>query len=106
MNNILQGLVISLFGILITFAALGLMILLMVFLREFFKSSPPEGELELGSLEDRTSKKPVQEDLRKKAAGIAVAVVALKSKKQPRYGLGERLETPKGGWWRGSRSKE
>jgi len=87
----------SLAGILITFLYFGLLILVMVLLREIFKVPPQE--------EKPDKKKSAQDIDRMKAAGIAVAVAMLKSKKEPSVSLGQVLETPPGRWWRDSRHK-
>jgi len=91
-SSILQGLRLSLAGILITFAYFGLLILVMVLLREIFKVPPQEVKPD--------KQKPAQENDRMKAAGIAVAVAILESKKEAGVNLGQVLETPPGRWWR------
>ena len=60
----------------------------MVLLREIFKVPPQEDVAD--------KQKPAQDIDRMKAAGIAVAVAILKSKKQPDVSLGHVLETPPG----------
>jgi len=95
LSSILQGLSLSLAGILITFVYFGLLILVMVLLRKIFKVHPQE---------EKPDKQRTAQDIdRMKAAGIAVAVAMLKSKKQPGFSLGHVLETPPGRWWRDSR---
>lgn len=97
MSIILQGLSLSLAGILITFAYFGLVILVMVLLREIFKVSPTE---------KKPDKQKTAKDIdRMKAASIAVTVAILKSKEKTSFSLGEVLETPPGRWWRGARHK-
>ena len=98
MSSIQQGLILSLAGILITFAFFGLLILLMVLLRNIFKVPPQEKE---------PDKQEMAQDIdRRKAAGIAVAVAILKSERQADFSLGQVLETPPGRWWRNARHKE
>jgi Na+-transporting methylmalonyl-CoA/oxaloacetate decarboxylase gamma subunit len=97
LSSISQGLSLSLAGILITFAYFGLLILVMVLLREIFKVPPGEKKPE--------KQKSTQEIDRMKAAGIAVTVAILKSKVGPDASLGRTLETPPGRWWRGARHR-
>ena len=97
MDSILQGLSLSLAGILITFVYFGLLILVIVLLREIFKVPPKDIKPD--------KQKTAQEMDRMKAAGIAVAVTLLKDKKQPGVSLGQVLETPPGRWWRDSRHR-
>lgn len=97
MSSILQGLRLSLAGILITFVYFGLLILVMVLLREIFKVAPQEVKPD--------KEKSAQDIDRMKAAGIAVTIAMLKSKKEPGVSLGQVLETPPGRWWRDSRHK-
>jgi Na+-transporting methylmalonyl-CoA/oxaloacetate decarboxylase gamma subunit len=96
-DSILQGLRLSLAGILITFVYFGLLILVMVLLREIFKVPQQDIEPE--------EQKTAQEMDRMKAAGIAVAVALLKSKKQPGVSLGQVLEMPPGRWWKDARHR-
>lgn len=98
MSSILEGLRLSLAGILITFLYFGLLILVMVLLREIFK---------VPSQDKKPDKLNTDQDIdRMKAAGIAVVVAIKKSKKQPGASLGEVLENPPGRWWRDARNKE
>jgi len=88
----------SLAGILITFLYFGLLILVMVLLREIFK---------VPSQDKKPDKLNTDQDIdRMKAAGIAVVVAIKKSKKQSGASLGEVLENPPGRWWRDARNKE
>ena len=98
MSSILEGLRLSLAGILITFLYFGLLILVMVLLREIFK---------VPSQDKKPDKLNTDQDIdRMKAAGIAVVVAIKKSKKQSGANLGEVLENPPGRWWRDARNKE
>ena len=98
MSSILEGLRLSLAGILITFLYFGLLILVMVLLREIFK---------VPSQDKKPDKLNTDQDIdRMKAAGIAVVVAIKKSKKQSGASLGEVLENPPGRWWRDARIKE
>lgn len=98
MSSILQGLSLSLAGILITFAYFGLLILVMVLLREIFKVAPQKEKL--------SKKESAQDVARMRAAGIAVVVAMLESKKEKGGSLGQVLETPPGRWWKDARYKE
>lgn len=98
MSSILEGLRLSLAGILITFLYFGLLILVMVLLREIFK---------VPSQDKKPDKLNTDQDIdRMKAAGIAVVVAIKKAKKQSGASLGEVLENPPGRWWRDARNKE
>lgn len=97
MSSISQGLSLGLAGILITFAYFGLLILVMVLLREIFKVPSQEKKPDEG--------KSAQDIDRMKAAGIAVAVAIQKSKVEPDTSLGHLLETPPGRWWRSTRHR-
>jgi Na+-transporting methylmalonyl-CoA/oxaloacetate decarboxylase gamma subunit len=98
LSSILEGLRLSLAGILITFLYFGLLILVMVLLREIFK---------VPSQDKKPDKLNTDQDIdRMKAAGIAVVVAIKKSKKQSGASLGQVLENPPGRWWRDARNKE
>lgn len=98
MSSLLEGLRLSLAGILITFLYFGLLILVMVLLRAIFK---------VPSQDKKPDKLNTDQDIdRMKAAGIAVVVAIKKSKKQSGASLGEVLENPPGRWWRDARNKE
>jgi len=98
LSSILEGLRLSLAGILITFLYFGLLILVMVLLREIFK---------VPSQDKKPDQLNTDQDIdRMKAAGIAVVVAIKKSKKQSGASLGEVLENPPGRWWRDARNKE
>jgi len=93
MGEIGQGLTLSLMGILITFAALGALILVMVILREAFSPRRPVEAKPIAADEDG-------EESRRRAAAVAVAVARLQAGQQrgdPT--LGRLLETPAGAWW-------
>jgi hypothetical protein len=92
LSEIGQGLLLSGIGILITFAALGILILLIVVLKALF---PVQDSRE----RDKTDAPgPDRELLKEKAAAAAVAV--LLGKRHPGKGfLGSELEKPVGRWW-------
>ena len=78
MNEIGQGLSLSGIGILITFSALGILILLILILKALF---PVKGDdLEMSHMEETPPSgiDPDREELRKKAAAAGVAVLLSK----------------------------
>ncbi len=97
MSSVLQGLSLSLAGILITFIYFGLLILVMVLLREIFKVPPHK--------ENQSKQESAQDIDRMKAAGIAVVVAMLESEKEAGGSLGKVLETPPGRWRKDARDK-
>ncbi len=100
MSDLMQGLSISLIGLLITFFALGAFIVLMVILKRIFPSKPAADEEELGlepvvQIElDQVS--AVEEDA-EIAAAIAAAVAYVQTANQS--SLGANLEGGRGHWW-------
>ena len=102
MSDLLQGLSISLLGMLITFLFFGLLILLVVVLRGIFQVPPIEKGAMHVEPEHSDPPKPAQDLNRMKAAGIAVVAAALKAKVQQESDLGQLLEDPPGRWWRAS----
>jgi Na+-transporting methylmalonyl-CoA/oxaloacetate decarboxylase gamma subunit len=106
MSSLLQGLSLSLAGILVTFAALGLLILVIILLRELFTVAPEESEPQPAGPEGPAASLTERDQARRQAAGVAVAVALLKSGQQPDESLGQALETPKGRWWYEARFKE
>ena len=99
MSEIGQGLSLSGIGILITFSALGILILLIMILKALFpaRSIDPEvsrpGETPLSRID------PDREELRKRAAAAAVSVLLSKRSFTGKGGLGSVLEKPIGKWW-------
>ena len=89
-----QGLALSGIGILITFSALGILILIILTLKALFPAGPRAGgDPPQGVTAER-------ETLRQGAAAAGVA--ALRASEAPRRGgnLGAGLESPRGDWWR------
>jgi len=91
MSELAQGLQISVLGILITFASLGVLILVMVVLRELFSrettvtEEPEKSQVELAYY---------QEELRMRAAAAAVLVASLQKGEHRDANLGALLESP------------
>lgn len=93
MTIIEQGLLISLLGLLLTFLALGLLILTIVVLQRLFNpTSAAPAEPEPPSARQ-------SEDDSELAAAIAAAVLLLKKETRLSSALGSTLETGPGRWW-------
>ena len=103
MSELAQGLQLSVLGILITFASLGLLVLIMIVLRELF--SAPGRSVSTGpKKEARADKVSDREVVRKRVAGIAVSIAyANKHRKHGDSNLGHLLESPPGRYWSDSR---
>jgi len=99
LNEIGQGLILSGIGILITFSALGILILLIVLLKIFFPPSQVvrkyETEIPAKPGEDQSDR----ERKRKIAAAATAAALSLQKDKNQSGGLGQVLESPPGNWW-------
>ena len=106
MNELLQGLTISILGILITFAFLGALILVIVLLREIFKMPHEEVRSEIRETDERNVLLTDQDNDRLKALAAAVAVATLKADLQSDPRLGQALENPPGRWWQAPGKKE
>lgn len=89
MTELNQGLVLTLWGVGITFLALGLLILIIYILRWLW---PPE----VNPFKAEES----EEKHREMAAAIAVVVSLLEHEKTRSQDLGRILEKPRGRWWR------
>ena len=89
-----QGLYLSGIGILITFSALGILILVIFSLKLIF----PEKGAARDSAAKTKEEDPNREALRKQAAAAGVAALLMHSGKRS-SGLGKLLETPRGSWW-------
>lgn len=99
MNDLGQGLLLSLFGILITFSALGILILVIVLLKTLFKFHPSAGISIAEDIEMIGKDQHAREDLHRKAAAAAVSALFLRSKITDGSGLGKVLESPPSNWW-------
>jgi Na+-transporting methylmalonyl-CoA/oxaloacetate decarboxylase gamma subunit len=95
LNPINQGLTISLLGLLLTFFALGVFVLIMYVLQWLF---PPQLE-EKGSLEEQPAliEASGAEDETIVAAAISVALSYLRDLEQSK--IGETLAAGRGPWW-------
>lgn len=100
MSEISQGLTISGFGILITFSALAILIVLIFLLKIFF---PVRGEKALpqkSESESSPTSSLEREKLLKQAAGVGVSVLLATMSRSDQGSLGKVLEDPASGWWR------
>jgi Na+-transporting methylmalonyl-CoA/oxaloacetate decarboxylase gamma subunit len=101
MNEVLEGLKISIQGLLITFLALGLFVLIMMALQRVFPFRLGKGErqeMDEGSeqIEVKTESTLRRED-EEIATAIAVAIQTIQARE--RSTLGENLVAGKGRWW-------
>ena len=98
MGDIAQGLTLSVIGMTITFAALGLLILTIVVLNHLFRPHPlvsDEEELE----ETQTLSSSLQDTEDEEIVAAIAVVLALRSLDVSRSGLGTALEAGRGPWW-------
>ena len=98
MNTMLQGLGLSVMGISLTFAALGLLILAMILLERAFRTRrliPDERDAEEMPAVSTLARNTEDEEI---VAAIAVALAHLRSLDIGRSGLGEALEAGHGPW--------
>ena len=99
MGEIGQGLTLSGIGILITFSALGILILLIVVLKALFPVKGMDPEDPHISEPSASGAGPDREELRKKAAAAGVAILLEKRLLLTKGRLGSVLEKPVGEWW-------
>ena len=105
MNPITEGLAISITGLLTTFLALGLFIVIMIVLQKLF---PVRNEEEAGSsTEDEDADVVIavetESDEEEEVAAVVAAISYFKSRSQSK--LGSALETGRGRWWAQSQRK-
>lgn len=99
MNHIFQGLNLSITGISLTFAALGLLILAMILLERLSRKRPlvpDEREIEETTVVSTLARDPEDEEI---VAAIAVTLAHLRSLDVSRSGLGAVLESEHSPWW-------
>jgi len=99
LNEIGQGLVLSGIGILITFSALGFLILIILLLKRIFPVTRAAGISDPSKIAEGSEDQSDMERLKTVAAAAAAAAVTLQKRKKPAGGLGKLLETPPGNWW-------
>ena len=93
MSEFAQGLTLSGIGILITFSALGILILLILGLKALFPTQSAQG----ADLPPAATQ-PDRERLKETAAAVGVATL-MKTTGFGRGSLGSLLEKPVGKWW-------
>jgi sodium pump decarboxylase gamma subunit len=94
-----QGVLLLVIGMAILFAAMGLLILVMVILERIFRTRrlvPEEGEPNATETDSKLARDTGDEEV---AAAIAVALAHLRSLELDRSGLGAALEEGRGSWW-------
>jgi Na+-transporting methylmalonyl-CoA/oxaloacetate decarboxylase gamma subunit len=100
LNEIGQGLILSGIGIVITFSALGILILLIVMLKIIFPTGQAvrKSETETQGIprEDQSTRERKRKIV---AAAAAAAALSLQKDKNQSRGLGQVLESPPGNWW-------
>lgn len=99
MSEIGQGLSLSGIGIMITFSALGILILLILVLKTLFPVRGDDLEVSHPEKTPPSGIDPAREELRKKAAAAGVAVLLSKRSFSRKGSLGSELEKPVGKWW-------
>ena len=99
MSEFGQGLSLSGIGILITFSALGILILLILILKALFPVKGDDHEVSQPGETSPSGTDPDREELRKKAAAAGVAVLMSKRSFPGKSRLGSELEKPVGKWW-------
>jgi Na+-transporting methylmalonyl-CoA/oxaloacetate decarboxylase gamma subunit len=101
LNEILQGLQISVLGIVITFAALLMVILVIILLTRVFPAKP---EAEKGAkVEPAVIHDAETREDEEVAIAIAIALSRLQAGVRCRNGLGTELATGHGAWWKAGR---
>ena len=94
MNEFGQGLNLSGIGILVTFSALGILIILIYLLKVIF----PAKQNEIDAYPSRF-KIHDRESLKEQAAAVAVAALLDRERESRKSSLGSVLEDPIGNWW-------
>ena len=99
MNELIgQGLVLSITGITLTFASLGLLVLLMILLQRFFSPQPPAVEEPVSPAE--ASPSPVPDSPSEEVVAAIVAALAhLSAEDEAKGKLGALLQSGRGRYW-------
>jgi Na+-transporting methylmalonyl-CoA/oxaloacetate decarboxylase gamma subunit len=95
-----QGLLISLLGLMLTFLALGMLILTIVILQRLFNPLPA-----LPSMPGSVAGAPSDVD-EEAVAAIAAAVLVLRTRDRRSSTLGRALEAGPGRWWQGPQTSD
>ena len=96
MGDIAQGLTLSIIGMTITFAVLGLLIFTIVVLNRLFRPRPLVSDEE--ESEEAQTLNSSERDIEDEE-NVAAIVVALRALDVSRSGLGTALEAGRGPWW-------
>ena len=98
MDLFAQGLAIGLTGLTVTFAALGLVVLVVVVLLRVFghRAVTPTPSENQPTVADVTQPETIGEEV---VAAISAALVHLRAIETSRGGLGSSLEAGRGPWW-------
>jgi len=101
LNNIVQGLEVSVLGILITFTALGVFILIMIVLQRLFPSAETEAPVVTQTVKDEQPLVEVQIEETGEDAAVVAAIAAALSylRARSQSSLGGSLQEGRGGWW-------
>ena len=106
-NVIIQGLILSVVGMGLTFLALGILILVMVLLDRFFSDKKEVASDEAKPTEKSTVSSlagdPVDEEI---VAAIAVAIAQVRTLELCEVGLGSTLEGAPSRWWHTGRAQQ
>ncbi len=92
-----QGLIVSGFGLGLTFAALGLFILVILGLQRLFAARPAQPEPSEPAPVSASARDSEAEEI---AAAICLALSHLRALEICESGLGQTLEAGRGPWWR------
>lgn len=103
MNPITEGLTISALGLIITFSALGIFILIIVSLQRIFPYKPQEESPAPESVEPAAAVVSTENEEEITAAAIAVALAMTKQKTGSPL-LGAALNETRSGWWNVNRT--
>lgn len=100
MGDIAQGLTLSIIGMTVTFAALGLLILTIVVLGRLFRTRPLASDKK-EDFQEREVVSTLARDTEEEeiVAAIAVALAHVHSVNISQSGLGVTLESGRGPWW-------
>lgn len=97
MSPFVQGLEVSVLGLLITFLALGVFMLIMIVLQKLF---PGQEEKEPAPVEETPVLEIQTEDTSEEGAVIAaIAAAVAYARAAGRANLGDTLQQQRGGWW-------
>ena len=101
MNELVEGLEVSVLGILITFTALGVFILIMIVLQRLFPSAETDPSAKTQSEMGEQPLVEVQIEETGEDAAVVAAIAAALSylRARSQSSLGSSLQEGRGGWW-------